>query len=305
MIDFIKINTYHVALINRTWHNIQKDFTKVNAEKGWKCTDKYSNKKGISLYFQYNKNREYYKMFIAFSPHKEYNLGIHNANDLRMSDAKLQIVETLNQLGIKEVEFNEMRITSIEIGINFTSQDSPMNVLKTYLMYGKYRLEQHPSFPHYYFTQQNDSQNKYLKIKFYGKSLQRETSSQKTYHELGYCDENTMRFEIKFERANKHRFFKNNSFKRFFAEDFYDHAAQLIVGEFDKMFFFDKKALDPRKLKRSELKYYYRWTLKNYWNTLSPSELKKQKIKYSAFEKKHCIKTQLLSIITDKIKMLK
>ena len=254
MIDYLSIATMNIETINKVYSLITKTFQRVPTEKGWNNTEKFY-KRGITLYFTKNKQKEYIKLIIKYSPHKQYNNNKHNANEFSMKNAQKWIIRTNSSLGITENDFINFYISQIEIGINFKTSSNPDNVLKKLCMYSKFFFKQSPKYSHYYTAPpESKNRNKYYKIKYYWKSMQKIESINKTNYEMGYCPENVLRFEIKIERLNKFKDIKLHKLNDLFANNLNANLKNYILKLHDEVFYFNPKEVITSKLTTTQKK---------------------------------------------------
>lgn len=280
MIDYSFFGTYNQEAIKIILKKIQGTFHISKNEKGWEKAVIYSNGKGIKIFTQNNKDGECYKLFLAFSPHKQFNDNLHNANYITLEQAKNQIKKTFSSVGISFNLFKEFYISSIEIGINFYVEHDPYFILNSALMFGTNFFVTHEKYKHYKYAS-NAGAAKYLKTKFYIKSEQRNNDSDYKYFELRYCPANIMRFEIKLQRAKKFKFMDFSNMECLYAEDAEEILSVQLTKEFNKMFFFSVKHISKNNLTKPQQKKYYQYQVKGYWENLNTRKLNQEKKYYN------------------------
>lgn len=296
MIDYTLFGTYNRYAICIISKHINNTFFKSSPEKGWQRATIYSNGSGIKIYANKNKLGEFYKIILAFSPHVQSNNSLHNANFLSYTDAKNQVKKTFNSLGIDEDLFKEFYISSIELGVNFPVQMDAEYVLNSALMHSNRFFVIDPKLSYYKFAE--NPKDKYLKVKFYIKSKQRNNVANLTYHELGYCPNNIMRFEIKLQKGGKFKFIDFSNMESLFADNAEQILLHQLIFRFDEMFFFHTKEIKNRNLTIPQLKKYYQYNVNGYWQSLNTRKLGFEKKYYNEkMPQKNNIKNELRKII--------
>ena len=116
--------------------------------------------------------------------------------------------------------------------------------IKTSLTLSKYFF----SYEHYRTAGNSKKSSKYFKAKFYIKSEQTITQTGLNFAELGYCLPNTMRFEIKLERADKFKFMDFSSLEALFGKTAEDTLKEFLAKEFHRIFFFCWQSIDKASL---------------------------------------------------------
>ncbi|ROI08115.1 hypothetical protein EGI11_10705 [Chryseobacterium sp. H3056] len=284
-IDHTLISTEYVDIIELCVQFITNRFRRIKGDVKWKGYHIYSNDAGITCYLQPNRFSEYKKLFIAFSPHKLHNAGIHNANNVTYSMLLLEISKLMVGLGIRRESFCCFKIVSIEIGTNFEVKREPFFILNSALMIGNHFF-QRTTYQHYRTAGNRRKSSKYYKAKFYIKSAQTFTNTGLTHSELGYCPKNTMRFEIKLERAGKFTFLDFSNLETLFKDATEEAFKDYLAGEFNKVFFFCLESIDARKLRtKPQLKNYYRFGVDRYWTGLNAGQRSDKKKFYSKLPK--------------------
>lgn len=271
-VDHTLLSTEDVDVIRSCVQVIMNCFRRIKGDVRWKRCHLYTNNAGLRCYLRRNRFGEYDKIFISFSPHKLHNGGTHNANNVSYSDQLLEISKAMLGLGIRREKFRCFKIVSIEIGTNFHVKRDPLFVLNSALMIGNYFFQK-TQYEHYRTAGNTTKSSKYYKAKFYIKSSQTVTNSGATYAELGYCSANTMRFEIKLERADKFRFLDFSNLETLFLTTTEETLKSYLAGEFEKVFFFCLESVDAGKLRtKPEWKNYYRFGVDHYWVGLNTGQ---------------------------------
>lgn len=251
MIDYTLFGTYNREAICILSKHIGNTFYKKPQEKGWRVPI-YSNGTGIKMYVYKNRFGEFDKIILAFSPHIQSNHSLHNANFFTYYEAQNQVKKTFNYLGICEDLFKEFYISSIELGVNFPVQFNNDYILNSALMHKGNFFVTDPKLSHYKFAE--NEEEKYFKVKFYIKSRQRNNDTDLTYHELGYCPNNIMRFEIKLKKIGKFKFFNFSDMESLFAKNAEQIFLNELISRFDEMFFFHPKELKNTNLTKPQLR---------------------------------------------------
>ena len=272
-------------------------------ERGWEKATVFSNGKGVKLYAHFNKHGECYKIMLAFSPHKQFNNNLHNANYFTYKQAQKQILKTFETFGISYELFKEFYISSIEIGINFNVQENAFPILNSALMFGRNYFVTHHKFKHYRFAG-DPGNGKYLKTKFYIKSEQRNEECDRNYFELGYCDQNILRFETKLKRAEKFKFIDFGNLQSLYLENSEDILSEQLLKEFAKIFFFSVKHINRNNLTKPQQKKYHQYQVNGFWENLNTRKLNQEK-KYFNLEmpKKIHRKKELTEIILNHLEL--
>ena len=303
MIDYTSFKTENIEIINNTYSIIKDTFSQEKTETGWRTTHKFSNKNGIDIYLTFDRFGNYIKMFIKFSPHSISNNNLHNANFFSLQDAQTSILKTFNSLGIERDNLKYFGVSNVEIGVNFRVDRDAYFILNSALMYGKYFFKE-THFKHYK-TATND-EHKYLKVKFYIKSEQKKTELDSTYYELGYCDKNIMRFELKLEKINKFKILDFSNIESLFQDNTEEILQNFILYHYERMFFFNLKEIDNQKLKtKSQFKWFGRWQVNGYWETLNATKRSIERQKYNKTPKKFDLKKEIRNNIIEIFSMKK
>ena len=258
MIDYTSFKTENIEIINNTFSIIKDTFYKEKTETRWRTTHKFSNKNGIDIYLNFDRFGNYIKMFIKFSPHSISNNNIHNANFFSLEEAQISILKTFKSLGIERDDLKYFGVSSIEIGVNFRVDRDAYFILNSALLYSNYFFKE-TQFKHYKIA--TNDKHKYLKVKFYIKSEQKKTELDSTYYELGYCDKNIMRFELKLEKINKFKILDFSNIESLFQDNTEEILQNFILYHYERMFFFNLKEIDTQKLKtKSQFKWFGKWS---------------------------------------------
>ena len=297
MIDYTSFKTENIEIINNTFSIIKDTFSQEKTETRWRTTHKFSNKNGIDIYLTYDRFGNYIKMFIKFSPHSSSNNNIHNANFFSLEEAQISILNTFKSLGIERDDLKYFGVSSIEIGVNFRVDRDAYFILNSALLYSNYFFKE-TQFKHYKIATNENENNKdndndkYLKVKFYIKSEQKKTELDSTYYELGYCDKNIMRFELKLEKINKFKILDFSNIESLFQDNTEEILQNFILYHYERMFFFNLKEIDTQKLKtKSQFKWFGRWQVNGYWETLNATKRSIARQKYNKTPKKFDLKT--------------
>lgn len=303
MIDHTRYKTDNTQLINILFKKTEKEFTLEKSDKHWRSVHQFNNKKGIIIRLQYNRFGEYDKAFIDFSPHKLFNNNLHNANFFTLNQAQESIIKTFQSLGIEKEYLNYFAITKIEIGVNFKVNRNAYVFLNPALMFSNYFFVN--KYPNYKEARQTNEDEKYLKAKFYIKSEQRKTELNKTNYELGYCDENIMRFEIKLEDISKFKFLDFKNAESLFSEQTEEILQNYLIEKSDEIFFFSINHLNTRQFKNTQSKNLGQWKVKSYWKTLATAKRNYQKKLYNSYSKKIDLKKEIKECIIESFRNIK
>lgn len=311
MIDYTSFKTENIEIINNTFSIIKDTFSKEKTKTGWRRTHKFTNKNGIDIYLTFDRFGNYIKMFIKFSPHSISNNNIHNANFFSLEEAQISILKTFKSLGIERNDLKYFGVSSIEIGVNFRVNRDTYFILNSALLYGCYFFKE-TQFKHYKIATNDNNNNKdndddkYLKVKFYIKSEQKKTELDSTYYELGYCDKNIMRFELKLEKINKFKILDFSNIESLFQDNTEEILQNFILYHYERMFFFNLKEIDTQKLKtKPQFKWFGRLQVTGYWETLSSKKRSKEKQKYNKTPKKFDLKKEIRNNIIEIFSMKK
>lgn len=303
MIDYTSFKTENIEIINNTYSIIKDTFSQEKTETRWRTTHKFSNKNGIDIYLNFDRFGNYIKMFIKFSPHSISNNNIHNANFFSLEEAQISILNTFKSLGIERDDLKYFGVSNIEIAVNFRVNRDTYFILNSALLYSCYFFKE-TQFKHFK-TATNDK-HKYLKVKFYIKSEQKKTDSESTYYELGYCDKNIMRFELKLEKISEFKILDFSNIESLFQDNTEEILQKFILEHFEDMFFFNLKEIDTQKLKtKPQFKWFGKWQVTGYWETLNAKERSKAKQKYNKTPKKFDLKKEIRNNIIETFSMKK
>jgi len=188
MIDFLKVLVTDQILIKQIntgplliWHNKTERLSHFDFETVLSKQTKIF--KGVLFCFYHN------KLEILFRPHYYFNDNLHNANDFSIESCRAVINELISELCLIEYT-NELKIINIEYGINIVSSVDCKELITFISYHGKNEFKTDAGLAYSkksYSESKNGTANKYKIIKAYNKGLQFP----------GYCDINTLRFEVK------------------------------------------------------------------------------------------------------------
>jgi len=291
-LDYITFASYNRKVISTIYNNNAIRLHSLANESGWVDYDVYRIDKLIKLYFHRNKFGEYDKVFISFSPHIITNKGRHNANFFNYDSALAIIRLTFFKLGLLQDDFSKFYISSVEIGINFKVHRDPYLILESALMFDRRFFKAHTVYKHYKYVE--NEKNKYKKVKFYIKSEQIDNRTGLRYHELRYCENNVMRFEIKIERADKFTFFDFSNMNNLFSGSAEQIFKSFLTKEYKKMFFFSLKEVNQKKIKSNiQKKHFSKWQVPNFWEQLTARKRNAEKKFYNELEKLFDLKKEI------------
>lgn len=291
MIDYILFASKIPTIINRIESKTQQQgYKKTPPPKGWRNTTSIA-KNGIEILFQHNRYKEKDTVFVGFSPHKLHNQQLHNANNFSVKQAQESILKAFKSIGIERTEICNFYVSNIEIGINFQVARDTYEVLDSALMFGKFFFMQHEKYRHYKSSLPNENKSNYIKAKFYIKAEQR-NQNDVTNHDLGYCDKNTMRFEMKI-KTSKFKFMDFKNAESLFRKETEEQLKSFLLKEYEKMFFFSLKTVNTRNLTNAQYKQFGRFSVTNFWKTLNPKERSREKTNYLNLPKKYDLKGEI------------
>lgn len=295
-IDHFLISSLNRGVIKICLRTVKdnKDFRQLSPNKYWRGCIIYQHFLGFKVYFHKNRYDEFDTVSIAFSPHKMANNGLHNANQISFYKLTNNVLLVLQKLGLKRNYCNEFHICSIELGVNFEVNRDPYFILNSAIMAGTYFFKE-TEYRHYRIA--NNPKNKYLKYKLYIKAEQRITSTQRTFAELGYCSNKTMRFEIKIERPEKQSFFNFSNLENLFHHQTEAIFKRYIREKFESIFFFSTATLNRNDMITEPYKrFYFKSEDKNYWHSLESDKRWQRKKFYERIPKSFDIKKELQEI---------
>ncbi len=296
MIDYSFFSTLNTACIEKVLDAVSKSFRPAPPEKGWRGVRIYTDDKGVKVYARENRYSECSQIYIAFSPHKVHNNNKHNANIFSLQEAQDSIIKTFKTLNIDRQYFKEFYISTIEIGVNFYVNRDTETILNSALLYRQIFFNTHEKYRHYRTAKPEKS--KYAKIKFYIKSKQFDEALGATYHDLGYCPDNVMRFECKLERAGKFKFLDFGNLDSLFLPETEEILKNHLLQEFDKVFFYYPDDVQKRKLRTAtQIKTYHQQQVKNFWQNLNTRQRTTERKKYEKLPKKTDVKTEIKDAI--------
>ena len=292
-VDHTLLSTEVADIIHTCATIIKAQFRRTKGDENWKGFHQYTNDAGLKCYLRHNRFKEYDKLFLDFSPHKLFNNNQHNANNVCYSDLLAEISSCMQRLGVRRMDYSSFKIVSIEIGTNFCVHRDPYFVLNSALMIGN-MFFQKTEYEHYRTAGNSKKSSKYFKAKFYIKSEQTITQTGLNFAELGYCLPNTMRFEIKLERADKFKFMDFSSLEALFGKTAEDTLKEFLAKEFHRIFFFCWQSIDKASLHSvPQWKNYYQFQLDHYWGGVAPGKRAERKKYYLKLPKVYDLKAEM------------
>ena len=300
MIDRITVGNQHAPVMYQLMGVCQDNFRIKSQDNLWTV---YDTGTGISIRFKYQ-NKNLNKVFLDFSPHKQKNGNIHNADPISIKEAQEQIRLTLGNIGIEKRNFIFWDISAIEIGVNYLSVVAPETILQCFLFYKNARFNQHPLYPHYYYAagkegvkgKRNDivdrksgdaRRNKNCKIKNYCKANQTNNQVSLMYYQLGYCEENVMRFEVNAETMAYCKKWGFTTLDSLFDENILERCIIFLKEHLNEIFVFNPKDIvSDKKLSTPERRKYFQAIAKNFWEGKEKRELRTSKDKWLKLPRK-------------------
>lgn len=300
MIDLIKISCKISGVIKYLFTLSQDNFI-IKSQNYWWVT--YTTQTGIDIKFPKRKKEEDI-VFISFSPHKQKNGNKHNADFFSLMEAQKYIESTLKSLGIERKDFVFWDISAIEIGVNYISVIPPKTLLECFLFYRTAKFHQHQIYKHYYYSAGKDyvkgknsenvdrirdeeRANKNCKIKHYWKAHQRDNGENLMFYQLGYCDEDLMRFEVKGENKPKVRESGFTTLESLYDYEALERCIIYLNKHLQEIFVFNPKDIvDHTKLTEPQRKHYYQAIGRNFWDVQKERNLTTSKSKWIKLPRK-------------------
>ena len=311
MIDFLKIVSFDLELIQRVFNNsLLVDFSvyqKIN--KNFDSKPKEFNQatfikeyKGIYFCFYTRLIKDevtFTKLDILFKPHYYFNNNLHNANDFKAIDCinvLTEVKETFN------LPVNELKILNIEFGLNAISPIQCKDLINYIFFHEKnqfYNLRDLQFAKISYKPKNNGTANTYKQIKFYAKGLQFPQ----------HTDSNAFRYEVKSKRST---YIKNSGVKTYadlLKFETYNTFAENLIKEFEKILIIDadNTMQNLNDKEKEKLKKYLNPITWNKYLQGSRNSFTKHKKKYFELLDKteNNIHTNLKIIIQNKLNELK
>ncbi|SKB94322.1 hypothetical protein SAMN05660477_01969 [Soonwooa buanensis] len=291
MIDFFEIHTDNTDIIRNSYLIANDNGTLIPSKKGH---ESISFELGIDIIISFIRSTEankFRRMYVSFSVHKQANNGLHNADFLSFSRAKITIKKILAYLEITEFHFHYFNVDKIELGFNYDINDEPKYLLDAMLMVGSK-----------FFSYQNQEKNPYFKntksekgtnniiFKHYSKGRQIDKIKRLPNYELGYCQENLMRWEISIERLAKVPRLKIRELSDLFRDGAEKLIKEFMALEFARVFVFDHQSVATKQITKNSKneQYLKKFKTKNYW--YKTKTLDRDKKKYDNLPKRKNIK---------------
>lgn len=311
MIDFLKIVSFDLELIQRVFNNsLLVDFSvyqKIN--KNFDSKPKEFNQatfikeyKGIYFCFYTRLIKDevtFTKLDILFKPHYYFNNNLHNANDFKAIDCinvLTEIKETFN------LPVNELKILNIEFGLNAISPIQCKDLINYIFFHEKnqfYNLRDLQFAKISYKPKNNGTANTYKQIKFYAKGLQFPQ----------HTDSNTFRYEVKSKRSTYIKSLGVKTYADLLKFETYNTFAENLIKEFEKILIIDadNTMQNLNEKEKEKLKKYLNPITWNKYLQGSRNSFTKHKKKYFELLDKteNNIHTNLKIIIQNKLNELK
>ncbi len=267
MIDLMKIRTYDFPTVQMVWEYVHSQAYHQTINKSFQ---KEFTKNGITILFQKEEMGE--AVYFTFSPHKQMNGNRHNANSFSLAQAQKTIVKILADFGIEFSQFSTFQVTRLEVGVNYkTTLDSDI-VLSSFLMLRTAFFETHEKYEHYKYansTYRTNSRTKKrtpnLVMKHYLKDLQ-DYGNGKTNAEMGYCEPEVIRTEMKTERAGRVKDIGFEKLSDLYRDNALECCEKFLINKLDYVFVFNPQEIDKSNLiTKTQLKHFYQMTTPYYW----------------------------------------
>lgn len=161
----------------------------VNVKTGQIFTSYNFDLDGIIFYW------DDFKLSISIKPHYYFNQNKHNANDFSPLDCIKTLNGIVHRLQLENV-LNQLKIVSIEYGVNFTTSQNGIDIVNSLYFHGTnifYNVKDLAYCKVSYKPRPDGKANKHKQYKFYSKGIQFPLC----------CDANTLRAEV---RSNRSKF---------------------------------------------------------------------------------------------------
>lgn len=310
MLDFLKIRCDLQEIVEKVRRNIPTTYGKSYTNNGGKREAVYKSpcsnirlKFGTQFYNNGQAARRYVQ--IEFSAHKLKNGGLHNADRCTMNEARAIMVNTLSMFGIERADYYLFRIIHLELGVNFSMMRCGYEILNTAIKNGKTYYFHIPDKgkPHYTVAGREGKNFKGGRlIKFYIKAEQKDDASVKTYAELGYCEADTMRYEVKILDTKQHKAFGWHNLENLFTADGEQRLRNILMKQVGETFFYDHKSIDKRKLTNIQLKHLHKWEdRKDYFRKLRGKKFSRERNIYEGMPKLYDFQEQITNAIANEV----
>lgn len=245
MIDNTKFLTDNQTIISRMI--LHPDFIVCRP----KTNNYYSlkhKKFGIKLSLDFRKVLEngnvigYRHLELNTSPHYQFNNYLHNGNDFTPENSIRTIINILTYLGIKQREYNELKVCNIEFGLNIIPETDIKNLINGILFYKKTPFKV-GVFPYFRKTDATS----YKQIKAYAKGLQ-------FAHVPEYgVNANTFRFEVKSKQSKNIKKYGITNATDLLNLEIYGRLGQTLLDEWENVLIIN---LEPKTDELNNLKKY-------------------------------------------------
>ncbi len=294
MLDNTKFSVKDIEIINRML--LHPDFVVCRPKTNYYHSLKHRTY-GVKLSLDFRKAVEngnvigYRHLEINVSPHYHLNQYQHNGNDFTPENSIKTIIEILTYLGIKQREYNELKVVNIEFGLNIIPETDVKSLIDGLYFYKKTAFKV-GAFP--YFKKTNATS--YKQIKAYAKGLQFLEFPQ---HGI---NPNTFRFEVKSKQAKnieKYGIWNADDLTKL---DIYKTLTQILVDEWENVLLINQTP-DFRNLKPDEVQFIRNGNKIDFWDDLKDdsnrNKFNRHKEKYYRFLKgknnlHHLIKLQII-----------
>lgn len=273
MLDNTKFSITDISIINRML--LQPDFVQ--------CTPKTNHyhslqhkEYGAKLRMDFRKAVEkgkvigYGHLEISISPHYHFNEYKHNGNDLTPKNSIKTVLDILTYLGLKRSEYDSLRVTNIEFGLNINPQIYIENLVNGLLLYStKAFIIPIPQYPYSKIT----NTSKFKQVKAYAKGLQFLESPQ-----FG-INPDTFRFEVKTKESRNIKKYGIDTASDLLKIDTYYRLGQELLDEWEKVLLTNNTA-DLSDLNLDEIDFIQNANKFDFWTNMQRVKFARSKEKY-------------------------
>ncbi len=300
----MKIRTYDFQTVQAVWECVN---TQLFQQTKYYPYQKEFEKKGIKIIFQKEHKGE--AVYLIFSPHKQFNGNEHNANSFSLTSAQKIIIDVLASFGISFSDFNLFKVTRLEVGVNYKTHLSSDIVLSSFLMFKTSFFHTHEKHEHYRFANFSYRTNSLTKkrtpnqtMKHYLKDMQ-DYGNGKTNAEMGFCEPDVVRTEMKTERAGKVKEIGFDKLSDLYRDNALECCINFLLGKLEKVFVFNPKEIDTRKINtKPKYKQYCQMITSNYWQSIKGVKLTRDKSRWQELPKKYDTKQIVIDAISNAIR---
>ncbi|TKD67327.1 hypothetical protein [Flavobacterium sp. ASW18X] len=264
MIDFTKIWVTDPIIIDKMWRHpllyTESHLDTLNYGTGELLKIEKKAYKGVKFILEphcpKDMNEANKRLVIEFKPHYWHNANIHNANDFNVRQSIRTFNQFINLFGLIDTQY--YKIVNLEFGVNFSVNGYDKNLVlypsfHSRNEFRKSRDLKYSSIAHSF--DKSGKPNKYLQIKFYSKGFQFPD----------YCNENTLRFEVKTKQSRKLKKLGIANLKDLTELKTYDNIYDELLKQAGKLLLIDLD-IKPNKLKKREVNKLIECSNPFYWN---------------------------------------